>query len=88
MIQDWLSLFLALLPSLVSAKRVQILHLNDLHSFFAGTRTGKGGYAKLKTKIMELRSKAKSLGMRTLHLDAGDFGEGSVFFSLMKGSTL
>jgi 2',3'-cyclic-nucleotide 2'-phosphodiesterase (5'-nucleotidase family) len=80
MIHGLVIIILALLPSLVNAKRVQILHTNDLHSFFEGTRTGKGGYARLKTKILELRAKAKNSGMKTIHLDAGDFGEGSSFF--------
>ncbi len=80
MIHGLVIIILALMPSLTFARRVQILHTNDLHSFFSGTRTGKGGYAKLKTKIDELRAKAKSEGAKTLHLDAGDFGEGSSYF--------
>lgn len=80
MIHGLVIIILALLPLVGHARKVQILHTNDLHSFFAGTRTGKGGYAKLKTKLLELRQKAQLDGIKTLHLDAGDFGEGSSFF--------
>ena len=66
--------------SSVQAKVVQILHTNDLHSYFQGTRGGIGGYAQLKTVIDELRATATAQGIPTLHLDAGDFGEGSSFY--------
>lgn len=80
MIHGLVIIILAFFPSLTFAKRVQILHTNDLHSFFSGTRTGKGGYARLKTKLIELRQKAQAEGLKTLHLDGGDFGEGSSYF--------
>ena len=85
MIHGLVIIILALLPLVGHARKVQILHTNDLHSFFAGTRTGKGGYAKLKTKLLELRQKAQLDGIKTLHLDAGDFGEGSSFFLSNEG---
>lgn len=62
------------------ARLVQIIHTNDLHSFFDGTRAGRGGYAKLKTLMDSLRAEAKKKEIPTLTLDAGDFGEGSSFF--------
>ncbi len=63
-----------------SAVRLQILHTNDLHSFFEGTRDGQGGYAKLKTLADRLKAHAAADGVETVFLDGGDFGEGSSFF--------
>jgi 2',3'-cyclic-nucleotide 2'-phosphodiesterase (5'-nucleotidase family) len=62
------------------AKRIQILHTNDLHSYFAGTRGGIGGYAQLKMVINKLKAQAQNNGIPTLFLDAGDFGEGSSYY--------
>jgi 2',3'-cyclic-nucleotide 2'-phosphodiesterase (5'-nucleotidase family) len=61
------------------SKKLQILHTNDLHSYFAGTRGGIGGYAQLKLVVDQLKEKASEQGIPTLFLDAGDFGEGSSF---------
>ena len=69
-----------------SAKLLQIIHTNDLHSFFEGSRTGKGGYSRIKTLVDQLKSDAKAKGIRTLFLDAGDFGEGSSFYFSNKGT--
>ncbi|HXH29202.1 MAG TPA: metallophosphatase [Bacteriovoracaceae bacterium] len=69
------------------ALRLQILHTNDLHSFFEGTRDGQGGYARLKSLADRLRVKAKTDGMKTLFLDGGDFGEGTSYFLADKGAT-
>ncbi len=69
----------------VSAKLVQILHTNDLHSMFDGTRSGRGGYARLKTVIDELKAKAARQNIPTLVLDAGDFGEGSTYYFSNEG---
>lgn len=62
------------------AKVIQIIHTNDLHSYFQGTRGGKGGYAQLKKVVDDLKSDAANQGIPTLYLDAGDFGEGSSFY--------
>ena len=83
-------LFLLLLVCLSGtshALRLQILHVNDLHSYFEGTRDGKGGYARAKHLADRLREKAKEEGMRTLFLDGGDFGEGTSFFLADRGAT-
>lgn len=69
-----------------SAKLLQIIHTNDLHSFFEGSRTGKGGYSRIKTMVDQLKSDAKAKGIKTLFLDAGDFGEGSSYYFSNKGS--
>ena len=62
------------------AKVIQIIHTNDLHSYFQGTRGGIGGYAQLKVEIDKLRAEALARGIPTIHLDGGDFGEGSSFY--------
>ena len=62
------------------AKVIQIIHTNDLHSYFEGTRGGIGGYAQLKTVVDELKREASSKGIPTLYLDGGDFGEGSSYY--------
>lgn len=67
------------------SKVIQILHTNDLHSYFQGTRGGIGGYAQLKTVIDDLKEEAKNKGIPTLYLDGGDFGEGSSFYFSNKG---
>jgi 2',3'-cyclic-nucleotide 2'-phosphodiesterase (5'-nucleotidase family) len=77
------SLFLSLAAE---ARLLQIIHTNDLHSFFKGYKDGRGGYAKLKSKIEELKIEAKAKGVEVLHLDAGDFGEGTSFFLTQEGS--
>jgi len=82
-----LILLLALLVSSPAwAVRVQILHTNDLHSHFEGGE-GIGGYAKLATKIRELKAQARAQGIETLVLDGGDFGEGSSYFFADEGRT-
>lgn len=68
------------LPVSVYAKLVQIIHTNDLHSFFAGSRSGLGGYSRIKTLIDQLKSDATTKGIPSLYLDGGDFGEGSSYY--------
>lgn len=63
-----------------SAKVIQILHTNDLHSYFEGTRGGIGGYAQLKKVVDELKADGQKKGIPTLYLDGGDFGEGSSYY--------
>lgn len=74
-----LCLGLLLSPS-AFPKVIQIIHTNDLHSYFQGTRGGIGGYAQLKTVVDELKNEASAKGIPTLYLDGGDFGEGSSFY--------
>jgi 5'-nucleotidase len=72
--------FCLLLQPTAFARKLHIIHTNDLHSYFVGYRNGDGGYAKLKTKIDELKNNSAQEGIEVLHLDAGDFGEGTSFF--------
>lgn len=69
-------------------KYFQILHTNDLHSFFEnamGRHTDKGGYAQLKFQLDQEKIKGLQLRRPTLAFDAGDFLEGSLFYLANKG---
>jgi 5'-nucleotidase/UDP-sugar diphosphatase len=76
------SFFLSLLlfSSKSFAVPVHILHTNDLHSYFTGYADGRGGYARLKSKMDEVRAAYDARGIPTLTIDGGDFGEGTSFF--------
>jgi 2',3'-cyclic-nucleotide 2'-phosphodiesterase (5'-nucleotidase family) len=68
------------------AKRLQILHTNDLHSHWEQSdQPGLGGYAALKALIDDLRREAASEGIPTLQLDGGDFSEGTENFLAENG---
>ena len=69
----------------VESKLIQIIHINDLHSYFTGHHDGRGGYAKVKTVIDQLKSDAAKKGIPSIILDGGDFGEGTSFFMVDKG---
>ena len=71
--------------SSVYAKKLHIIHTNDLHSYFESHTDGRGGYSKLKTKILELKAWGESQGAETLILDAGDWGEGTSFYLTQAG---
>ncbi len=73
-------IFIFTFPLVGETKLLQILHTNDLHSMLVGSKTNKGGYAKLKTVIDQLKQEALAQNIPTLYLDAGDFGEGSSFY--------
>jgi 5'-nucleotidase len=80
-------LFFALFSFTSQAKLLHIIHTNDLHSYFEGYDTGKGGYARLKLKLEELKAKSAEAGIPTLVVDGGDFGEGTSFFFSEAGAT-
>lgn len=82
-----LTLFILLygISTTASAKLIQIIHTNDLHSFFEGSRNGYGGYSRIKTLVDKLKADAASKGIKTLFLDGGDFGEGGSFYFSNKG---
>ncbi|MBT7610539.1 MAG: hypothetical protein HN576_12340 [Bacteriovoracaceae bacterium] len=65
-----------------NAYLVQILHTNDIHSYFDGSDhdKGRGGYANLKYMIDQYKAKANSDGIESLVVDAGDFMEGTLFY--------
>ncbi|MFA6237960.1 MAG: metallophosphoesterase [Bacteriovorax sp.] len=79
-------LAIMLSSALSEAKLIQIIHTNDLHSYFEGYRDGRGGYARVKTVIDNLKKEAKEKDIEVLQLDAGDWGEGTSFFFTDQGA--
>ncbi|PIP88576.1 MAG: hypothetical protein COW01_13635 [Bdellovibrionales bacterium CG12_big_fil_rev_8_21_14_0_65_38_15] len=79
--------------SFADSKYINIVHTNDLHSYLTGHADGRGGYAKVKTIIDQLKSEALKRtdlqvgGVESLVLDGGDFGEGTSFFLVDEGVT-
>lgn len=69
----------------VSAKKIQIIHTNDLHSYLLGYDGNRGGYDRVKYLIDKLKSDAHQQGIDSIVLDAGDFGEGAHYFLYNEG---
>ncbi len=66
--------------------KLQILHVNDLHSNFEhGSTQDLGGYAALKYQIDQLTEEGKSKGYDTLVLNGGDSFEGHPFYFINEG---
>lgn len=84
-----LALFLISLSftPLAHAKRIQILHVNDLHGFVENTGKDKtrGGYGALKALIDTYRERGEEEGVKTLVLNAGDFMEGHISYTAKHG---
>lgn len=68
------------------AKLLHIIHTNDLHSYFEGYVDGRGGYARIKAKIDELKAADKKNNIATLILDGGDFSDGTSFYLTNEGA--
>ncbi|MBL7714321.1 MAG: bifunctional metallophosphatase/5'-nucleotidase [Bdellovibrionales bacterium] len=71
-------------------KPVDLIFINDLHSYMephldGETGVQKGGYAKVKTIIDQMRSDAKAQGREVLALNGGDFLEGHPFYFVENG---
>jgi 2',3'-cyclic-nucleotide 2'-phosphodiesterase (5'-nucleotidase family) len=65
---------------------VQIIHVNDMHSFWEGSEyQGFGGYSRVKSLMDELQEKGRQKGWTTIRLDAGDFSDGNVDFLSEEG---
>lgn len=85
------SSFLAVLVFLICLNThstvVQILHTNDLHSYYDHTIIDdtRGSYASLKAKMDELEDNARAQGIATLRFDAGDFLEGNMYYMADRG---
>ncbi len=85
------SLLLSLLvPTPALAEVIQVLHTNDLHSHFekAPHKPDIGGYARLKSLMIEQKAEAAKKGIGSISMDAGDFMEGSIFYLADKGKNL
>ncbi|RTZ17357.1 bifunctional metallophosphatase/5'-nucleotidase [Vibrio aquaticus] len=79
---------------------LRIAHINDTHSYFEPTSLqltinvdGKalspfvsaGGFARIATRVKQLRHEAQSQDKGFLFLHAGDCFQGTLYFSLFKG---
>lgn len=78
---------IVLFSTTIEAKLVQILHTNDIHSYFDHVEHDEksGGYARLKTMIENYKAEAAERGIKTIVVDAGDFMEGHFFYMAKKG---
>lgn len=66
---------------------LEIIHTNDLHSYFKrGDDPDHGGYAAVKATMDRLKSRAAQQGIEALTLDAGDFSEGTPLYNATDGS--
>lgn len=81
----WIGAAILMMSSSLYSKTIQIIHINDLHSYFTGHDDGRGGYAKVKTIIDDLKEKASLKGIPSIVMDGGDFGEGTSFFLVDEG---
>ena len=68
-----------LIPSMVEARLLQIIHTNDIHALYETAGSNKGGLAQLKYVIDQLRARAEAAGIDTLVTDGGDFTDGSIY---------
>lgn len=66
---------------------LQILHTNDVHSYFdhSHQEPNRGGYGRLKTLIDRLKAEAAAKGIKTLVVDGGDFTEGNLYYMAEEG---
>jgi 2',3'-cyclic-nucleotide 2'-phosphodiesterase (5'-nucleotidase family) len=72
---------------IAQAQQLEIIHTNDLHSFLEHAENeSRGSYAAVKATIDRLKAAARANGVETLTLDAGDFSEGTPFYSAGDGT--
>lgn len=76
---------------------VQLAHVSDCHSHFDGApmnftpvgetlwRTQCGGYARILTRLTQLRAHAAAASQNCLFLHGGDTFQGSLYFNRFKG---
>lgn len=80
--------------------RLRIAHINDTHSYFEPTSlqlsinvdghslapyVSAGGFARIATRVKQLREEAQSQDQEFVFLHAGDCFQGTLYFSLFKG---
>ncbi|KLN63669.1 bifunctional metallophosphatase/5'-nucleotidase [Vibrio sp. VPAP30] len=80
--------------------KLRLAHINDTHSYFEPTSlqltigvegealcpyVSAGGFARIMTRVNQLRGQAKESGREFLFLHAGDCFQGTLYFSLFKG---
>ena len=79
-------LFLCVFSVSSHAKLLHIIHTNDLHSYFSGYKDNRGGYARIKAQIDQLKLESKNKDIPTLVLDGGDFGDGTSYYLTNEGA--
>ncbi len=82
------------------AIQVKVAHINDTHSYFEPTSlqltikkdetevrpfVSAGGFARIKTRVEQLRMQAANQQQGFLFLHAGDCFQGTLYYSLFKG---
>lgn len=82
-----LAVMLLVVPAVLSAQKLTIVHTNDTHSHIdpvrSGVEAGLGGVIERAAYIDSVRTAA---GRRNvLLLDAGDFSQGTSYFTMMHG---
>src|SRR4051812_41057055 len=85
------ALFATLLFKPLSAKAhdpvLQILHTNDLHSYWEyDMQRDRGGYARIKALMDKLEAEGNAKGWITIRLDAGDFSDGNINYLVNRGT--
>ncbi|WP_372656044.1 bifunctional UDP-sugar hydrolase/5'-nucleotidase, partial [Halobacteriovorax sp.] len=80
-------IYLILFSMNINAVVVQILHTNDLHSYYDHTiiDSSRGSYAALKAKMDELENLSDLEGIKTFRFDAGDFLDGNLYYMADRG---
>ena len=66
-----------------ASKQLTILHVNDTHSHFDALRSGEAGVIERAAYVDSVR-RADGVG-NVLLLHAGDFSQGTSYFTIMKG---
>ncbi|MCC6278891.1 MAG: bifunctional metallophosphatase/5'-nucleotidase [Oligoflexia bacterium] len=74
-------------PTFGRSEILQILHTNDLHSYWQDdeARTGRAGFSRIKAFMDLLEADGNQKGWHTVKLDAGDFSEGSINYLARQG---
>ena len=82
-----LSIILLTLAAIASAQDLVILHTNDTHSHIDPVRSGENaGWGGVIERAAFVDSVRNAVGRnKVLLVDAGDFSQGSSYFTLMKG---
>ncbi|MEG0518656.1 MAG: metallophosphoesterase, partial [Bacteroidales bacterium] len=80
-----LVIILLLATLCLNAQELVILHTNDTHSQITpqttGAGKGLGGYERREQYINKVRAENKNV----ILLDAGDFSQGTPYFTIFKG---
>ncbi len=72
----------------LNAKYLQILHTNDLHSYWEhSSKKTLGGLARIKFLLDQMEKEGDKKGWTTIRIDAGDFSEGNINFHADNGDT-